>query len=191
MKIYFHLCLEEFTNCYLVVNDDPKIKEALIVDPGKISNEIIMQIENGGYQLTGVLVTHNHENHVQGLSTLTKIYSPYIYAADYGIAGKRTVLLRGEGTIKVAGLNVEYFSLPGHSADSMIFKIENVIFTGDTLTSGIIGETNGTFFKNMLRSNIQKKIFSQTDDTILMPGHGPPSTVASEKQFNLDIKGNL
>ena len=191
MKIYFHLCLEEFTNCYLVVNDNPKIKEALIVDPGKISNESIMQIENGGYQLTGVLVTHNHENHVQGLSTLTKIYSPYIYAADYGIAGKRTVLLRGEGTIKVAGLNVEYFSLPGHSADSMIFKIENVIFTGDTLTSGIIGETNGTFFKNMLRSNIQKKIFSQTDDTILMPGHGPPSTVASEKQFNLDIKGNL
>ena len=56
MKIYFHLTLEGFTNCYVVVNDDPNVMEALIVDPGKISNEIIDQIENGGYKLTAVLM---------------------------------------------------------------------------------------------------------------------------------------
>jgi len=36
MKIYFHLCLEEFTNCYVVANDNPAVMEAIIIDPGKI-----------------------------------------------------------------------------------------------------------------------------------------------------------
>ena len=188
MKIYFHLCLEEFTNCYVVVNDDPAVKEALIIDPGKISTEIIAQIEEGHYALTGVLITHNHENHVRGLSTLTKIYSPRIYAADYGIAGKNGFVLRGDGDIRVAGLDIHHYSVPGHSADSMVFQIGSVLFTGDTLTSGIIGDTSGSFFKNMLRSKIQEKIFSQSDGLVLMPGHGPPSTIAAEKQFNLDIR---
>lgn len=187
MKIYFHLCLEEFTNCYVVVNDNPLVKEALIIDPGKISPEILSQIEDGGYKLTAVLITHNHSNHVHGLKTLTKIYNPLIYAADYDVAGCKTMVIRGDGSLTIAGLQVDYFSVPGHTADSLVFKIGNVLFTGDTITSGIIGETSGSYFKTMLCNNIEKKIFSQTDETVIMPGHGPPSTVATEKMFNLDI----
>ena len=187
MKIYFHLCLEEFTNCYVVVNDDPAVKEALIIDPGKITTQIIKQIEEGGYQLTGVLITHNHENHVRGLSTLNRIYSPYIYAADYEVAGSKAVVLRGDGTTTIAGLQVEYLSVPGHSADSMVFKIGNVIFTGDTLLAGTIGSTSSHYSKNLLISNIEKKILSQNDQTVLMPGHGPPSTVGAEKTYNMDL----
>ena len=187
MKIYFHLCLEEFTNCYVIANDDPNVKEALIIDPGKISTEIINQIEDGGYDLTGVLITHNHKNHVKGLNALCKIYSPHIYAADYEVADYKSIVLQGDGKLKIAGLDVEYFSVPGHSPDCMVFKIGNVLFTGDTITSGIIGETSSSYSKKMLRTKIQEKIFSQTEDLVLMPGHGPPSTVASEKQFNLDV----
>ncbi|MBQ3686702.1 MAG: MBL fold metallo-hydrolase, partial [Treponema sp.] len=99
MKIYFNLCLEEFTNCYVVVNDQPDVMEALIIDPGRISSEIIDQIERDHYKLTGVLITHNHTNHVKGLSTLKKIYSPYIYAADYDVGGNQSVVLRGNGDI--------------------------------------------------------------------------------------------
>ncbi len=189
MKIYFHLTLEGFTNCYVVVNDDPNVMEALIVDPGKISNEIIDQIENGGYKLTAVLITHNHTNHVRGLSTLDKIYSPTVYAADYEIAKSHSVVLHGDGTFTAAGLEIKYYSVPGHTPDSMVYKIGDVIFTGDTLTSGIIGETTSQYSKKMLSSKIQEKIFSQTDRTVIMPGHGPPTTVLAEKQFNLDITG--
>ncbi len=187
MKIYFNLCLEGFSNCYAVVNDDPAVKEAFIVDPGKITPQLISHIEENNYNLTAVLITHNHTSHVKGLSTLQKIYSPYIYAADSDIGGTQSIVLRGNGEIKVAGLDVQYFSVPGHSADSMIFKVGNVIFTGDTVTSGIVGETPSKYSKQLLVNNIFEKIFSQTDTTVLMPGHGPPSTVESERQFNLDL----
>ena len=68
----------------------------------------------------------------------------------------------------------------------MLFKIGDILFTGDVITSGIIGETSGSYFKRMLCDNIEKKIYSQTDGTVIMPGHGPPSTVAAERSFNLD-----
>ncbi|MBP5158569.1 MAG: MBL fold metallo-hydrolase [Treponema sp.] len=191
MKIYFNLCVEGFTNSYVVVNDDPAVMEALIIDPGKISSEIIDQIERGRYELTGVLITHNHTNHVQGLSILKKIYSPCVYAADYDVAGEKSIVLSGNGEVEVAGLNVKYYSVPGHSSDSMVYRIGNVLFTGDTLTSGIIGETSSKYSKKLLRDNIVEKLYSQTEATVLMPGHGPPSTIAGEKQFNLDIPYQL
>ena len=188
MKIYFHLCIDEFTNSYVVINDDPAVMEALIIDPGKITNEIINQIEGGKYKLTGVLITHNHSNHVQGLRVLNKIYTPTVYAADSEIEGRKSFVIRGDGKIKVAGMDIDFFSVPGHSADSMVYKIGDVLFTGDTITSGIIGETSSEYSKRLLCSKIKEKIFSQNDGTIIMPGHGSPTTVAAEKQFNLDIR---
>ena len=54
MKLYFHLNLEGFSNCYVIVNE--KSREAIIIDPGQITTEIINHIEIGGYKLTGVLI---------------------------------------------------------------------------------------------------------------------------------------
>jgi glyoxylase-like metal-dependent hydrolase (beta-lactamase superfamily II) len=187
VKIYFHLSLEEFTNSYVIVNELPSVRQAIIIDPGKISPDIIRQLEDGNYTLTAVLVTHNHRNHVLGLPTLNKIYSPRVYAADYEIAGTPAIVLNGDGKISLAGLDISYFSVPGHSFDSMVFKIGNVMFTGDTLTSGVIGETSSKYSKKLLCDNIRAKIFSQTDDTVIMPGHGPPTTVGAEKLYNLDM----
>jgi hydroxyacylglutathione hydrolase len=187
MKIYFHLCIEEFTNCYIVVNDDPLYKSAVIIDPGKFTNEMIAQLEEGGYSLDAVLITHNHKNHVKGLSTIMKIYSPQIYAADYDVAGEKTELINGDGEFTAAGLKIKYYSLPGHSPDSMVYQIGSVFFTGDTLLSGTVGETNSKYSKRMLVTNIQNKILSQTDDLVLMPGHGPPSTIGCEKRCNIDL----
>ena len=188
MKVYYHLSLEGFTNCYLVVNDDPNVMEALIIDPCTINEQLINQIEGGGYKLTTILVTHNHGNHIRSLSTLSKIYSPAIYASDYEITGSKACVILGDGHLNVAGFDVEYFSVPGHTADSMVYKIGDILFTGDVIACGIIGETSGKYFKQVLAGNIEKKIFSQTDDTVIMPGHGPPSTVGAEKFINLDIE---
>lgn len=187
MKIYFHLCIEGFTNCYVVVNDDPNVMEALIIDPGKITPQIIAQIEEGGFNLTGVLITHNHANHVQGLTTLCKIYNPYIYAAESEVCGIKTNVLKGDGVIPVAGLEVQHFSVPGHTSDSLAYKIGNVIFTGDTVSAGTIASTSSKYSRRLLKNTIKAKLLSQTDDTVLMPAHGPPTTVATEKQFNSDL----
>lgn len=106
-----------------------------------------------------------------------------IYAADYEVAGDQTVVLHGDGAVVVAGLTVQYLSVPGHSSDSMVYKIGNVLFTGDTITAGIIGDTNSQYSHRLLCSNIQNKLLSQNDDCVLMPGHGPPTTVLAEKKF--------
>lgn len=185
MKIYFHLNLEGFSNCYIIAN--PERKEAVIIDPGKVTNQIIRHIEDDKYTLCAVLVTHNHGSHTRGLSTLRKIYNPEIYAADYETAGPDTNVLKGNGVIHAAGFTIGYMSVPGHSPDSMCYKIGKVIFTGDVLSAGKIGDTNNTYARSMLISNVQTKILSQQDDITIMPGHGPPSSIAAEKEFNLDL----
>ncbi len=187
MKIYFNLNYDTFTNSYIIVNDDEKVKQVIIVDPGKITTKMIEQIEKEKYKLAAVLITHNHPSHVAGLKTLNKIYTPKIYAADYEIEGFETELLTGDGRKKIAGLIVEYFSIPGHTSDGMAFKIGNVIFTGDSISAGVAGSTQSKYSTKLLCEKVREKIFSQCDETILMPGHGPPTTTGAEKRFNLDF----
>lgn len=186
MKIYFHLNIGGFSNCYVVVNE--KTQEAIIIDPGQITEEIINQIEGDSYKLAAVLITHNHGSHVHGLKTLRKIYTPKIYAADWEVAGNDTTVITGDGKFRTAGLTVRYMALPGHTADSMIYQIGNVLFTGDTISAGKIGSTNSSYSDYILRNNITRKILSQQDSTILMPGHGPPTSVGAEKLFNFDME---
>ncbi|MCR5290520.1 MAG: MBL fold metallo-hydrolase [Treponema sp.] len=185
MKIYFHLNIAGFSNSYLVM--DEKTKEALIVDPGKITGDIIDKIESEKYALTSVLITHNHATHIAGLKTLQKIYSLNIYAADWEVAKENTTVIKGEGSFTASGLVINHMSLPGHSFDSVVYKIGNVLFTGDTIYAGRIATTNNKFSEHILISNIQNKIFTQRDDTVIMPGHGPITSVLAEKQFNTDL----
>ena len=185
MKIYFHLNLTGFSNCYIVANE--KTKEALIIDPGIITESIIDQLESNSYKLVAVLVTHNHGSHVHGLKTLTKIYTPKIYGADWEIAGKETNVITGNGKIRLAGMTVQYITLPGHTADSMVYKIGNVFFTGDSISAGRIGSSNSSYSSHILRLNLNEKILSQQENTVIMPGHGPPTTVCAERRFNKDV----
>lgn len=185
LKIYFHLNLAGFSNCYVVVNEE--CKKAIIIDPGQITEEIISQLEEKHLKLSAILISHNHGSHVHGLETLRKIYSPKIFAADWEVAKESTTVINGDGFIEIAGLKVWYFATPGHTPDSMIYKIGNVIFTGDVLSAGKIGSTNSSYSEYILKTNIENKIFSQTDGTILMPGHGPPMTIESARMFNHDI----
>lgn len=189
MKVYFHLNLGGFSNCYIVVNE--KTSEALIIDPGKITEEIISRIENNHLKLVAVLITHNHGSHAGGLHTLRKIYSPKIFAADWEVAGEDTTVISGDGTIKIAKMIVKYMSLPGHTADSVVYEIGNIMFTGDILSAGEIGSTNSSYSEYILKSNIEKKIFSQQDNVILMPGHGPPTTLGAVKAFTADFKNMI
>lgn len=183
MKIYFHLNLGGFSNCYLVVNEESN--EAIIIDPGKITDDIISQLEDNHLKLSAVLITHNHGSHVDGLRTLRKIYSPKIYAADWEVAGDNTTVISGDGKVRIAKMTVKYMTIPGHTADSVVYGIGNVLFTGDVLSAGEIGSTNSSYSEFILKSNIEQKIFSQQEGTILMPGHGPPTTLGAVKEFNL------
>ena len=179
MKIYFHINEGGFSNCYLVVNEISN--QAIIIDPGKITKEIIARIEDNHLNLAAVLITHNHGSHADGLKTLRKIYSPKVFAADWTVAANDTTVITGDGTTQIEGMQVSYLTIPGHTSDSVVYKIGSILFTGDVLLSGEIGKTNSSYSEYILRSNIEHKIFSQLDSTILMPGHGPPTTLGAAK----------
>ena len=179
MKVYFHLNEGGFSNCYLVVNEISN--QAIIIDPGKITKEIIARIEDNHLNLSAVLITHNHGSHADGLKTLRKIYSPKVFAADWTVAANDTTVITGDGSTQIEGMQVSYLSIPGHTADSVVYSIGSILFTGDVLLSGEIGKTNSSYSEYILRSNIEHKIFSQLDSTILMPGHGPPTTLGAAK----------
>lgn len=184
MKVYHHLNPEGFSNCYLVVNETSK--EALIIDPGEITEKIISQIEDNNLNLVAVLVTHNHKAHVSGIKTILKIYSPKIFAADWEVAKNNTTVLSGDGKFRIGEMNIKYMTIPGHTSDSVVYGIGNLLFTGDVIFAGAIGTTNSSYSKFILQSNIETKIFSQQEETVLMPGHGPPTTIEAEKTFYKD-----
>ena len=129
MKVYFHLNEGGFSNCYLVVNEISN--QAIIIDPGKITKEIIARIEDNHLNLSAVLITHNHGSHADGLKTLRKIYSPKVFAADWTVAANDTTVITGDGTTQIEGMQVSYLTIPGHTSDSVGYKIGSILFTGD------------------------------------------------------------
>ncbi|MBQ7159320.1 MAG: MBL fold metallo-hydrolase [Treponema sp.] len=184
MKVYFHLNIDTFSNTYVVVDEHSKC--AVIIDPGKPTNEVLKQIETDGYRLCAALITHNHEENIRGLKTLKRIYDFNTYAADIDVATTADTTIKGEGILKFGGIAVEYFALPGHTADSIVYKIGSVLFTGDVISAGEIGSTTSSYAKELLCRGIQSKIFTQNDDTVIMSSHGPMTSVAAEKMYNLD-----
>ena len=185
MKVYFHPNENDGSNTYLILN--LKTKEAIIIDPCKITKRIIENIEKDNYTLSAILITHNREGTEEGISTLRTIYNPKIYSADSDLGGKNAKILQGDGLIKIASFNVSYFAIAGHSPDSIAFKIEKAIFSGDALLAGVIGKTTNPYSRKLLLTNIQTKILIHADDTFIFPCHGPLTTIASEKKFNLEF----
>lgn len=185
MKIYFHMNTDSFTNTYLVVNEESR--KALIIDPSKMTKEIIDQLEDGKYELSGVLITHNHKSHTSGLPALKKIYNAPVYAADSEISADST-FLSGDGKMNVADLEVEYYSVPFHTVDSIVYKIQNVLFTGDVIYAGRIGSSSCNYTAKRLCASIQSKLFTMPDSTVIMPGHGPLSSIGAEKLFNTELE---
>jgi glyoxylase-like metal-dependent hydrolase (beta-lactamase superfamily II) len=185
MKIYYHFALEGFSNGYLLGNE--KTGEAIIVDPGVMNRELLDHIEKNHFRIDAVLVTHSHESHHRGLQTLLRIYNPRVYAADAELNGKTTILLHGDGSFAAAGYAVRYFAVPGHSPDSLMFQVENILFTGDSLSAGRLGTTNNSYGTRNLKMHLKNKMLSQNDDIVILPGHGPPSTIGAERMFNFEL----
>ena len=88
----------------------------------------------------------------------------------------------------MAGFPVEALSVPGHSPDSMVYRIDRLLFTGDSLHAGLIGRTLSPFNARLLVEKLKEKVLSQDDDCVVLPGHGPPSTVGTERASNLGLE---
>ncbi|GBU28869.1 MBL fold hydrolase [Treponema sp. R8-4-B8] len=190
MKLFFHYCSYGFSNCYILGMENAakgQQNAAIIVDPGSMERVTLETIENNNFSLKGVLITHDHLNHVQGLRTLTRIYNTGVIALNQNIMEHKTTRVKDGDKLVIGGFTVEIISIPGHSSDSVVYKIGDLLFTGDVLTAGLVGSTASAYGMATQMNKLRSRVLSLPGDYTVLPGHGPPSTLEAERRFNADI----
>jgi glyoxylase-like metal-dependent hydrolase (beta-lactamase superfamily II) len=190
MKLFFQYCSYGFSNCYILGADDTGTQEAsgaIIVDPGSMENITLETIENNNFDIKAVLVTHDHVSHVRGLRTLKRIYNAEVFAVNQSIMDHKATMVKDGDMFNIAGFTVEVISIPGHSSDSVVYRIRGMLFTGDVLTAGLVGSTASAYGAATQMNRLRSRLLSLPGDYIVLPGHGPPSTLEAERHFNTDI----
>ncbi|WP_461256100.1 MBL fold metallo-hydrolase [Treponema sp. R80B11-R83G3] len=190
MKLFFHYCSYGFSNCYILGMENAtkgQQNAAIIVDPGSMERVTLETIENNNFSLKAVLITHDHLNHVQGLRTLTRIYNTGVIALNQNIMEHKTTRVKDGDKLVIGGFTVEIISIPGHSSDSVVYKIGDLLFTGDVLTAGLVGSTASAYGMATQMNKLRSRLLSLPGDYTVLPGHGPPSTLEAERRFNADI----
>jgi glyoxylase-like metal-dependent hydrolase (beta-lactamase superfamily II) len=152
-----------------------------------MDSAILNIIEDNNYTLSGVLITHDHQHHVSGLKTIMRIYDAEIFAINPVVMEQRTTLVRDGVLFNVGPFRTEVISIPGHSADSAVFKIDRLLFTGDALSAGLLGETASSYAAKTQISALRSRLLSLPGDYTVLPGHGPPSSLEAERRFNLGL----
>ncbi|MDR2552036.1 MAG: MBL fold metallo-hydrolase [Treponema sp.] len=192
MKIYMHYCSYGFSNCYIlgtdIANEDSP-RDAVVIDPGNMEKPMLDFIEKHRYRLWGVLITHDHLNHVHGLRTLKRVYDVNIYAVNSLVRGHKTCVIRDGDILTLGAIVITVITVPGHSPDSVMFKINHTLFTGDVLTAGLLGTTVSSYGEKIQMNTLRSKVLSLPGNFILLPGHGPPSSLDAERQYNAGIQG--
>lgn len=182
-------------NCYLVA--DPATKEACLIDPGADPDTMKGYIEKNGLELKFILITHGHGDHIAA-NGYFKV-PIYIHRSDADFLGdpvknmskyflfavtspKASRLLEDGDTLRLGNLTFTVIHTPGHTPGSISFKLDGVIFTGDTLFRRGVGRTDFEYGdEDALYRSINDRLFSEADDTVIYPGHGESSTIGAEK----------
>jgi len=182
MKFYSYYSVTNFSNCYLLGGQAER--EALLIDPGIFDENLLGLIEGNGWYARHVLLTHSHLAHVNGLRTLRKVYDLQVHALDPAALEFPAEALEETQTLNLCGFPIRVLATPGHSNDSACFHIGRMLFTGDTLSAGGIGETSSGYERALLLSSINSKLLDLPAGVFVFPGHGPPSTLEVERRFN-------
>lgn len=181
----------------------------LVFDPGLDPVGTLRAIDDLGVIPDAILNTHGHSDHIAGNGTLkerwpdcplvvgsgdaVKLTNPELnLSAQFGvplISPEADVLVDEPDVYSAGGMDLEVLHTPGHSPGHVVFvwKGESpwVVFGGDVLFQGSIGRTDfpdGSF--EDLKTAIHQKLFPLPDDTIVLPGHGPATTIGEEKRTN-------
>ncbi len=190
------------TNCYLVYC--PETLECAIVDPGAEAGEIFRLITGKKLKPVVILNTHGHVDHVGANRDMKERFNVplCIHSADRPMLeqlqqSELAIFLEAKdspspdwflkegGKIKVGKSSLKVIHTPGHSPGSVSFLGDGFLLSGDTLFSGGVGRTDfpGGSWKELEKS-IKEKILTMPDETIILPGHGPSTTVGQEKSSN-------
>jgi hydroxyacylglutathione hydrolase len=179
------------TNCYILSLEGRK--DAVVIDPGEEGTRIREALD--GRRVAAVLLTHGHYDHTGALDFFDG--APlYLHPADSDLlenpaagggmpdglcARPGSVFYIMEGhVITAAGIDITVLHTPGHTPGSVCYRVEDVLFTGDTLFHNGYGRTDfpGGSFSEIMRS--LRRLLKMPGHIVIYPGHGQSSTLARE-----------
>jgi glyoxylase-like metal-dependent hydrolase (beta-lactamase superfamily II) len=188
-------------NAYII--NGGQSAEAAVIDPGADADRIIAAAERKDLTLTHILLTHGHFDHVGAIDGLRARFGSRVimHAGDaemltdpapglepiygYERVGKGAdVFVNGGDVLRLAGLEIQVMSTPGHSPGGVCYIVEWNIFSGDTLFQGSIGRTDfsGGSPDDMRMS--LKRLRELDGDYTVYPGHGPATRLEAERRAN-------
>ena len=194
------------TNAYLLSDTDAG--KAILVDaPVELWEQAEPVLKDDGCELVGLLLTHAHYDHIGDAAKIRGMGFPTWGHLDDRAMYENPEMMRaiayppdtpldpvkidhwvGDGDVfELMGQSFEVRHVPGHCPGNILFYIEalRVVFVGDALFAGSIGRTDfpgGSF--EVLEKSIRERIYTLPDDTRVLPGHGPTTTVGEEKRTN-------
>ncbi len=192
-------------NTYLAWKDGSP--DCVLIDPGAAAGQALQEIVAQGLELKAVLLTHAHLDHVDGLPGVRAIHPAvpiHLHPADRPLYDAAPAQAERFGVsllplpddileidvnerLTVAGMTFEVRHAPGHAPGHVVFwsEADGLTFAGDVVFAGSIGRTDlpGGDFRTLMAS-IRREILTLPDDTRLLTGHGPETTVGFERQGN-------
>jgi len=198
------------TNAYLVA--DPETKEAAVIDPSWDGHIILAEAQKRSWRIGHLWYTHAHFDHIGGAGAIADALNPLPLVA---LHPNDHVLWRAGGGGAIFGFNIdpgpeptidfvhgqilklgsnefEVRFTPGHTAGHCILYVASagVCFCGDLIFAGSVGRTDlpGGNWETLVKS-IKEQVFTLPDDTRLLSGHGPETTVHEQKMSNPFVGG--
>jgi hydroxyacylglutathione hydrolase len=198
-------------NCY-VIGDEESMTGA-IIDPGDEAARIALTVERVGLEISQIIVTHSHIDHVGAVAQLVDEYMCPVLMHNEAEAMLKTVpqqaMMMGmrfgkvpkvdrhigdEETLEVGSLRLRSLYTPGHAPGHLAFLVEDedTVFSGDALFAGSVGRVDlpGGSMEVLMRS-ISERLLILPDETRVLSGHGPETTIGRERVSNPFLGGRL
>lgn len=192
------------TNCYVVSTEGKT--GCILIDPADRADVILEYLKEKQLVPEAILLTHGHYDHFLAVPKLQECFNDlkvYCHPLDcpkekeeYDMgrvfptvsAFENVTPIADQEELFLAGYSIKVLHTPGHTPGSVVFLMEDAMFSGDTLFAGSIGRTDfaGGNLQQMKKS--LKKLVSLENDFRIYPGHEDYTTLSREKRINPYLK---